>query len=390
MDVVADDLAVLGEEGLVEALGPPADEALALALAPGHQAVEGQVDGGQLDGFPRGGQAPMGQIDDQLRGQQGALGGGDGLTEAGGAGQEAVVEFVAQADEGDLRQGDLGVAGVGQFVVAQDDDPVVGGGVIEVRAALEGFADQDVGQVILRAAEEAQGIAQVVAHGLAPPGDGDMELGGGVGGEMADQLGDGVGGALIVLRGADVAQRLPLVVRQGVDMADIKADGREGVVRAQAVKPARLVAQQAQAGGFGTFVGGEQVDLGGDEGRLAMDRQGIEGFRDHLGGEPGHGEEDPARRAFVRHGRPFFIVGAMLPAGGRGGKEPRRPCLPGGVLARPGKSPPAVQGTACPKAGGRAGPASLWRAGVVVVLSPQRRVSVRTYIKPLMIVGAPS
>ena len=59
---------------------------------------------------------------------EGVLSGGDGLAEAGAAGQEAVVEFVAQADEGDLRQVDLGVAAVGQLVVAQDDDPVVGGG----------------------------------------------------------------------------------------------------------------------------------------------------------------------------------------------------------------------------------------------------------------------
>ncbi len=316
MDVVADDLAVLGEEGLVEALGPPADEALALALAPGHQAVEGQVDRGQLHQLTRGGQAPVGQVDDQLGGQQGALGGGDGLAEAGGAGQEAIVEFVAQADEGDLRQGDLGVAGVGQFVVAQDDDPVVGGGVIEVRAALEGFADQDVGQVVLGPAEEAQGIAQVVAHGLAAAGDGDVERGGGIGGEVADQLGDGVGSALVVLRGADVVQRLALGVRQGVDMADVEADGREGVVLTQAVKPAGLLAQQTQAGGFGAFVGGEQVDLGGDEGRLALDRQGIEGLRDHLGGEPGHGENDPARIRVVRHGVPFLLLGRWYPPAG--------------------------------------------------------------------------
>ena len=295
--ILAAELAVLGQEGRPQRLVAAPHPVPALALAAGHQAIEGQFHRGHLQPLAPGAQAAPRQVDDQRRRLQGALGGGHRLAKAGGASEQPLVEAVAQPDKGDFRQGDLGVAGVGQLVVAQGNDVVISRGVIKGGAALEGRRDQHMRQAVLGPAKETQGIAQVIAHGLAPPGDGDMQGGVGIGGEGAQGLGDGIRRPLVVRRGADVLQGRAVGVAQHLDMAGVEGHGRQLVVPAQAVKPARVRAQEPQPGRLGALGGGEQVDLGGDKGRLALHRQGIEGLGHHLGGQAGDGQQDAAGKA---------------------------------------------------------------------------------------------
>jgi hypothetical protein len=65
---------------------------------------------------------------------------------------------------------------------------------------------------VLRPPEEAQRIAQVVPHGLAPAGDGDVQGALGVGGEGTYPVGDGVGRTCVVGQGSDVIERTPSVI----------------------------------------------------------------------------------------------------------------------------------------------------------------------------------
>jgi len=224
---------------------------------------QGEVRRGEGDLLAAGDDAPANEVDDQLRRAQGTLGRGDGLAEGGAARQEPGREAVAQAHEGDLREGDDGLAGVdGPLVCVQGVDHVgTGGGVVELRVGLEGGRDQHVGEAILGAAEERQGVAGVEPQGLAATGQGDVQRDRGVGGEGADLLGDRVRRDAVVLRGLDIGEAGALTDR--VDRGRVKRDRREVVVATQAVEPAGLLGEQGEARPRRPLAGGEEVELGG-------------------------------------------------------------------------------------------------------------------------------
>ena len=81
---------------------------------------------------------------------QGALGGVDTLAETGGAGQQAGGQSVADPQKGDLGEGDAGLVGVDQLVVAGGHDPAGRGRVEEFPTGFEGLGDhQDMGESVL-------------------------------------------------------------------------------------------------------------------------------------------------------------------------------------------------------------------------------------------------
>lgn len=113
-----DHLAVFRQKGGVEVRVGAPQPALSLALTAGQEAVEGQ--------FGRGHVQP--------------LAGGAEAAATVSPKRAALVETVAQAYEGDLGQGDLGVEGVGQLVVTQGNDVVISRRVVKGGAAFEGCA----------------------------------------------------------------------------------------------------------------------------------------------------------------------------------------------------------------------------------------------------------
>ena len=60
------------------------------------------------------------------------------------------------------------------------------------------------------------------------------------------------------------------------------------------MEPAELVREQREAGTLGAFGGGDEMDLGRDEGRIRGDRERIERFGDDLRRQAGDGEQDTA------------------------------------------------------------------------------------------------
>ena len=148
---------------------------------------------------------------------------------------------MAQADEGQVGQGDLGLHAVGQLAAARFDDAFVGRGVEEIPARLEGLADQYMGQAVAVAPPQAQRIAGKEAQCLASAGQADMQLTVAVLGEPAHLLGHLVGGADVVCGAADVGQRLAVGIAQHVDVFRPEGDWRQAVVEHKAMEPARLV-----------------------------------------------------------------------------------------------------------------------------------------------------
>jgi hypothetical protein len=150
-----------------------------------------------------------------------------------------------------------------------------------------------VGEAVLRAAEEGEGVAEEEAHGLAPAGNRDVQGGVGVCAQFADLFGDEVGADQVVRWAADVVHERPGGRAQDVDVIDVEGDLGQRIVAAHAVEPAQPVRQQREAGAVSPLGGGDQVNLGRDEGRVIADRERMQGFGDDLRRQPGHGEQDP-------------------------------------------------------------------------------------------------
>lgn len=81
--------------------------------------------------------------------------------------------------------------------------------------------------------------SEVIAHGLAATGDGDVQGAVRIGGQGAHVLGDGVGGNRIVRQAADVIEFPPTVVVQYVDVLKPEFDRRQVIVADQKL-PCRL------------------------------------------------------------------------------------------------------------------------------------------------------
>jgi hypothetical protein len=105
------------------------------------------------------------------------------------------------------------------------DRVIVRGGVIELAVGFVGVGHQHMGQPVLRAAIERQGVSQVIAHGLAATGDGDMQFAVRVFGQAAHGFGDEIGGQGVLFGGADVIQRGAVGGAQDVDVPDREFDG---------------------------------------------------------------------------------------------------------------------------------------------------------------------
>ncbi len=223
----------------------------------GEQAQQRQLLGRQGDALPGGLDVPSFPVDHQLRRLEGALGRGHGFRESGLAYFQMFVQAMTQAHERDLGQFDHRLAGIRQLVVAGGDDPGIGGGVEEVPARLEGLADQDVREPVLRPAEQGKRITQVEAHGLSPTGDGGMQGTVVVTGQFTNHLGDLIRQPFVVLGGTDVLQCLTVGALGGTDLLCGEADRRQSVIRAQAVEPARLLREQGQLRPLPALGGGE-------------------------------------------------------------------------------------------------------------------------------------
>ena len=164
-----------------------------------------------------------------------------------------------------------------------------------------------MGQPVLGTSVEGERITQVIAHGLASASDGHMEFALGVGGQLAHDFGDEISGQGVMGLGADVFQRLALVIAQDVDVGLREGDGGQVVIGAQAMKPA-IGVQQVQLRVTRPRGGGDEVDLVRYPGVFRPASQRIKGFGDHLGGEAGHGEKDAAGIGVIHHGCPVLVA----------------------------------------------------------------------------------
>lgn len=108
------------------------------------------------------------------------------------------------------------------------------------------FADQHMRQPVLVAAEQRQGVAKIIAHALAPAGDGAVQRSGGVASEAADEVGDAIGGGFVVLGAADILQRRAVGAMHDMDARFVESDPLQPVVAAESVKMAARAMQQRQ------------------------------------------------------------------------------------------------------------------------------------------------
>lgn len=130
----------------------------------------------------------------------------------------------------------------------------------------------------------------------------------GIGCKLPHQLADRVGSGSIVRIAADIRQHLAIAITQHVNVIAVEshpADEREVAEKACEASLTRM--QQRQLGVACAFAGGNEVDLAGNERRLALLAEVKQGLGHHLRGKPSDHQQYPAGIAFrnqevVRHG----------------------------------------------------------------------------------------
>lgn len=146
---------------------------------------------------------------------------------------------------------------------------VVGGGIVEVAFAFEGFADQDMGHPILRAPEQREGIPGIEAHGFAPHGKGDVQVAFRSFRQSAYKANDCVGRPMVLFDSANIFQWDPVGVVNDMNAACIGVYQGKLIVPQEALKPAGFGIEEIEQGrGFSASSGG-QVDIVGDPGASA-------------------------------------------------------------------------------------------------------------------------
>jgi hypothetical protein len=314
--------------GVGEFLGRCRQRRFAAQRTPGEDAEQGEFGRRQRECLAGGTHAARFEVDLQFGGRERVAGGFDGFVVARAPGEQRFGQAVAQADEGQFGERDLRAGAVDQAAAGHFEHAAARRRVVEAEAGLEGLRNQDVRELVLRAAVERQRVAEKETHRLAAAGDRDVQCAVRVGGELADQGGDAVGGAAVVFRRADVVERPAAGVFEDVDGGGGEIDRRQRVVPAEAVKPSRFFGEQGEAGLFGAAAGGDQVHLGGDERvRRRGNGEGVEGLGDDLRRQAGDGDENAARElvrllAGVEHGGEGMTVGtagivAVFPRRGR-------------------------------------------------------------------------
>jgi hypothetical protein len=127
----------------------------------------------------------------------------------------------AQSHERNPRQIDLGrLAVVGNLLVAllDVDWALAERGIVKLAMTLERRGHQHMREAILRATEQRQGIADEIAHALAPSRDGDMQRAVHIVGKAAHQIGNEIGGANVVIGRANVFQRASVATGNDMDV----------------------------------------------------------------------------------------------------------------------------------------------------------------------------
>ena len=188
---------------------------------------------------------------------------GDELGVGVGVFDELFLEEVAQGDEGDGGQGEVGAGGGRGFVFLVFEgwaglcrEPEAGKGVV-------GWGDKDVGEEVVFAAQDGECGGQEGAEGFAAAGQGGDEAVVGVLGEGVEELVDEVGGGGVVGRGADVVEFVGEVVG-GVSCGD-GVDVGVGVAKLEATF--KVVALGGKGGAkCGPGCGAVELGCGAEEG----------------------------------------------------------------------------------------------------------------------------
>ena len=87
----------------------------------------------------------------------------------------------------------------------------------------------------------------------------------------------------IVFRRADVGERVPVAVGDGVNVRRGEGDAKGlWVVATERMELAGDRVEQGKPGAFGAFLAGDEMDFIGHPGGVLCNAQGIEGFGDDL------------------------------------------------------------------------------------------------------------
>lgn len=203
--------------------------------------------------------------------------------------------MAAQAHVGNVGQDDACVVGA-VIAVADLQALRLRVRVEEVGVVHEGFVHQHMRQSVLHASIKAERVACVKGHGFASARQRDMQGAVRVFRHAVDQLCDEVGGDAVVVGGFGVADELAFGVGDDVDVFQRELHVFKAEILAELRKPALAAgyAEQGDAGGFRPCRRRDQMDFGGNERRIAVDGEFVQGFGGDLRGQPGHDQQDAA------------------------------------------------------------------------------------------------
>jgi hypothetical protein len=229
---------LVSERGLWSAFAGASHGAAVEDSAAGQPTEESPLCGREADFDPATTDGTLAGEEDKS--EESGNGGVDGVAETEGIMQGILWQPLPEPYEGDLGEDDFGGRGVERAAVRRRgvDDSLLACGVKELGMGFEGRRNQNMGEAVLGASIEGEGVACIEAHGLASASDGDVDGGVVVGGEAADPGGDRIGCGVVFVDCADIREGESGRVGEGMNVRIAESDVAEVVFAAEAREPA--------------------------------------------------------------------------------------------------------------------------------------------------------